>query len=478
MSKRFPIRITKSGDNNQETYRFSVLDPETKDLLFERVVDTEDLDAMKQTALALRQALPDFADDEREAMAKLLDALIKAQQKAGTRPDAPPSKTQATILVELAGDMTFFHDPDSVPYATIAVKGHKENHLIKSKAFGRHLRRLFYEQEDRAPSSQAFQDALGVLEGKAVFDGEQHELHLRMAEHDGNYYIDLGDPEWQVVRISPGGWEVVATAPVKFRRPGRGMLALPRPERGGNINTLRRFVNFSNDAEGDKDWALLLAWLVATLKPTGPYPIYIANGEHGSAKSTVARVLKALVDPSKLSTRSQPRNEQDLMIAANGNWIISLDNISRLPQWLSDALCRLSTGSGFGTRELYTNEGEAIFEGQRPIIINGITDVAASGDILDRAIGKTFEQISEDARMTEAEFWAAFNAEKPGIFGALLDAVAVGLQRAESVRVSKLPRMADFALWNIAVEPGLGLADGAFMSAYAGNRKEINEVAL
>lgn len=40
------------------------------------------------------------------------------------------------------------------------------------------------------------------------------------------------------------------------------------------------------------------------------------------------------------------------MIAANNSWCLAYDDLSHVPPWLSDALCRLSTGGGFATREL------------------------------------------------------------------------------------------------------------------------------
>jgi hypothetical protein len=128
------------------------------------------------------------------------------------------------------------------------------------------------------------------------------------------------------------------------------MLPLPYPREGGSITSLRGFVNVAND----DDWALLLAWLVAAFRPHGPYPVLVLHGEQGSAKSTVARVLRALVDPGTASLRSEPRDARDLIISATNGWCVALDNLSHLPVWLSDAICSLATGGGFGTRELFT----------------------------------------------------------------------------------------------------------------------------
>src|SRR5436305_515316 len=83
----------------------------------------------------------------------------------------------------------------------------------------------------------------------------------------------------------------------------------------------------------------------------------------------LGRLLRSLVDPSVTPLRSEPREVRDLMIAATSGWVVALDNLSRLPQWLSDSLCRLSTGGGFATRELYTDSDEVLFDAQRPALL-------------------------------------------------------------------------------------------------------------
>ena len=79
-----------------------------------------------------------------------------------------------------------------------------------------------------------------------------------------------------------------------------------------------------------------------------------------------------------------------------------------------------------------------------------------------------------DARRPEAELRAAFDAARPRILGALLDAVVQGLRRLPDTKLERLPRMADFALWASACEPAIW-PPGTFWSAYCGNRDEAIE---
>src|SRR5262249_52976346 len=160
--------------------------------------------------------------------------------------------------------------------------------------------------------------------------------------------------------------------------------------------------------------------------------------------TTAAEMLRGLIDPSITPTRSPPRDERDLAIAANNGHIIALDNLSHVPPWLSDALCRLATGGGYATCQLYSDTDEVLLAGQRPVIITSIEDVVTRGDLADRSLAKTLAPIPEDHRRTDAELRAAYDAARPGIVGALLDRVAHGLRRLPSVRLDRLPRMADY----------------------------------
>jgi hypothetical protein len=112
------------------------------------------------------------------------------------------------------------------------------------------------------------------------------------------------------------------------------------------------------------------------------------------------------------------------MIAATNGLVQALDNLSSLPDWLSDALCRPSTGGGFATRELYTNAEEAIFNTVRPLIINGIEDVVERPDLHDRCLTLVCPYIPPEQRRDEEQFWKDFEITRPRILGALLDAVA------------------------------------------------------
>ena len=387
-----------------------------------------------------------------------LDNLIA--KESGDMGGRGPS--QADVLVELAKAAELFHNPDGTGFADLDVNGHRETWPICSKGFRRWLARRYYEETAGAPSSEALHAALNVIEAKAHFDAIERAVHVRIGSLDGKLYLDLGDDTWRAVEIDKSGW--VDKPPARFRR-AAGMQALPVPVSGGSVEKLRTFLN----VQSDTDFVLVVAWALAVLRDRGPYPVIVLSGEQGSAKSTFSSILRALVDPNTAPLRALSREDRDLFITASNNHVLAFDNVSALPAWLSDTLCRLATGGGFAIRQLYTDQDEVLFKALRPVILNGIEDIVARPDLADRALFLTLEPIPEERRRPEAEIWDAFEAERPRILGALLDAVVVGLRRLSETRLPKLPRMADFALWGTACEGALWPA-GTFFSAYCGNR--------
>ena len=385
-------------------------------------------------------------------------------------------RSQATQLLELVADVEFFHTADDVAYARIERDGHHEVWPLGSKSLRAWLSRRFHQAYGRAAGGQALRDALDVLMGRALFEGPECPVYVRVAGDGNDIYLDLGDPIRQAVKITATGWEIVADPPVRFRRP-KGLLRLPMPVRGGTVDQLRRFVNVRDDDQ-DSQWRLFVGCLVAAFRPNGPYPILALNGEHGSAKSTTAKIHRRLIDPNKSVTRAAPRDERDLAIAATNGAVISLDNLSTVTDWLSDTLCRVSTGLGFSTRTLYENDEETLFDACRPIVINGIGVLGTRSDLLDRTIELELPRIPDDRRQDEAQFWAAFDREQPAILGALLDAVSGAIGQLDTVNLERAPRMADFARWVVAAEPALGWPSGSFLKAYTGNRDAIHEIAL
>src|SRR5271169_3115419 len=399
----------------------------------------------------------------------MLGEPIRLDQPAGQGGSA----ADRLMGLVLESGIEFFHDPDQHGWASLRVDGHWENHPIRSRPFQLFLLRTYYRETGESPGAQAIRATLELFEAKALFDGEESSINLRVASHQGNLYLDLCDRAWRAVEIDAEGWRIVDRPPPRFHRT-RGSQPLPTPERGGGLDELRRFLNV--DHQG---WTLIKAFLVAALRPSVPCPILVAKGEQGAGKTTACRIISALIDPRTGSLRGVPREVRDLIAAARNSWLVCFDNLSHLPEELADAACRLATGGGFGGRELYSDHDEAILDATRPMVFNAIPDLgAARPDFLDRAVIVEFLDMKPELRRYEAQFWSEFSERRPQILGALLDAAVAGLQNLPQVKLERPPRLADFALWASACEEALGMQPGEAMTACGANCTEARDLAL
>src|SRR6266545_3572690 len=366
---------------------------------------------------------------------------------AATTPGGGKPESIATELVALAaaryelgtsslGEPFAVARPEHGPYVARMLRGGQASLRAELAA-------VYADLHQRAPSSSALADAMQILEGRAM-RATPAALALRVARHGDGLVLDLGDPSGRVVVLGPGGWELAERSPVLFRRT-KLTSALPTPERGGDLGELRGLVNLS-----PASWPLALAWLVASLIPELPHPIPLLTGEQGAGKSTTARILTRLVDPSPAQLRTAPKDLEQWAVAAAGSWMVVLDNLSGVAPWLSDALCRAVTGDGMVRRALYENNDLAILAFRRVVVLTAIDAGALRGDLADRLV--LFDLDRPTRRRTDADLEAAFLAAWPRLTSALLDLACDTLAVMPGIRLEDPPRMADFAAVVAAVD--------------------------
>jgi hypothetical protein len=418
----------------------------------------------------------DSSDDDNIVQFPATEAERRAMRKL-----QQDQERQRLVNVFVDNDRALFHDPNGVAYADIIINGHRETWPVKSKEFRscyigylqRQLARLVSEGSilamgvKLAMSKNAVNAAINDFEIRAISStATVRSVYVRVAGHGNDIYVDLCNANWEAVRVTAAGWNIVTDPPVRFRR-ARGMKPLPHPEHGGSIETLRPFLNVTTD----QDFAMAVGWLVAAMRPNGPYPILNLYGEHGSAKSYFFKVLRALFDPHTVMVSRLPLSSRDLFIAAGNSHMQMFGNVSKITDAMSDDLCRLATGEGARTRALFTDKDEALFDGERPIGIEGIARTVDRPDLLSRSIVLVIEPLAEF--VSQRELWAKFEGSRASIFGALLTLVAQGVDKLPATRLTNAPpRMADFTLWAVAC----GIAK--FESAYARNRQAAIDVML
>ncbi|WP_216830731.1 phage NrS-1 polymerase family protein [Alkalihalobacterium elongatum] len=444
--------------------------------------DKQRMDRMFRQTLLYRPKWDEFRGNQTYGELTINKAVGESSFQQVPQQNAKKEKmSQAEKLVEIAQQAEYFVTPEGNTYAKFSVNNHFENCDVESKRFNQWLRLKYSEETKRIPSKQAIQDAINQLVAVASFGfSSKKPVHVRIAGDFNKIYVDLANDLWQAVEITADGWRIIDNPPVNFKRVQGLQKPLPYPVSGGDVKEIKDFVNVTDD-----EWPLFISYVVSCFHPEGPYPLLVFQGGQGSAKSTHSRIVKSLIDPSEAMLRSLPKDEKGIALAANNNWCPAFDNLSGLSSSLSDALCRLSTGGSLADKKLYTDDIEQIFTMKRPVILNGIDDIAERGDLADRAVVINLPRILKEDRRAESELWNNFADAQPRILGALFDCISSALRNLPHVQLKENPRMIDFARWATAAEESCGLQPGEFMKSYSQNQEknaytsiENDEIAL
>jgi len=372
----------------------------------------------------------------------------KQQQKSG-REGPPASKVLITIAEHVfsmartaAGEALAI--PKKAPHLVRPLRG--------SGGFRQYLAMRFFEATGKVAPSSALTDAINVLEGRALWEGRLvPEPGLRVFR-DGRQriYVDHGTPECRCTIIGPDpdndeeADHYICDMPmgVEFKRTElTGPMV--RPEgygTCGEAETLRALFGMSEES-----FWLLTGWMVAAFIPDIPHPILTFTGEQGTGKSTLARFIVQTIDPSPAPLRTAPKDVEQLVVTMSGSWVVAYDNISSIPPWLSDALCRAVTGDGMVRRKLYTDGDLAVTAYRRCVILTSIHPGALRGDLADRLLPIELERIPAHRRRLDAELEEKLDGKRPFLLGWLFALVAKVLCEIDNVKLDSMPRMADFA---------------------------------
>lgn len=343
--------------------------------------------------------------------------------------DSHQDNNQDLILQAAQAACQFHHDANGRGVAIIEIEGHREVHLIDSQSFKKWLRAAVFKAHRMGIPDQAMNTAIATLNAIGNHEGNLVEVHLRSAKLGDAYYIDLCDDEWRVVRVDSSGYSVVERSPVLFVRT-KGMRSLPYPSAPGQLEKLWEHINIPESRR-----ALVLAWLLDGFRPDTPYPVLELTGEMGSSKSTAQTRLRDLIDPNEVALRSKPKTVEDIYIAASNSYVVSYENLSHLTAEQQDALCIISTGGGYSTRQMYTNGDEFVMKSKCPIMLNGINPVASQPDLIERTISVELPSIPPQNRQddqTLAENWGRDCTE---IFSGLLTLFARALAGLSKVTI-------------------------------------------
>lgn len=380
------------------------------------------------------------------------------------------NETQAETIIRLVEEKgtVLFHDTAKDPYAAIMMDGHREVWAIDNGDFNIWLNSLYYSAEKRPAKKDSLSQAKEVLKAKAVFENTKAiPLDTRVMQSDNAFWYNLSNDNWSAVKITNEGWTTVDNPPILFRR-FRHQNSQVHPSADGDIKRILKYINLQ------ENHTLFLCWLVCCFVPNIPHAMPIFFGEKGAAKTTACTLLKKLIDPSALETLTIQRNPRSLAVNLQQHWFLPFDNVSRIDEETSDTLCRAITGGGIQQRKLFTDSDDYIFTFQKCLALNGINNVANRPDLLDRAILIELCRIKESNRRELTDLMADFEKDLPCILGGIFDTLSKAMRIYPTVKLDKLPRMADFARWGYAVGEALGGLGSEFLEQYHANQGKRN----
>ena len=387
-----------------------------------------------------------------------------------------PKRSYADIVIEqaLSYNDVFFHN--SVEETFVAVDKDKfyEVYRLEDKKYQMLIRKRFYDELGKAISKDNISQAIGVLEAKALYEGDELEVYKRCAEVDGVTYYDLCNKESTIIRIDENGWSIDESKQILFIRKNN-MSEQVMPE---YYEELLELLDKHFRFKSEEDRILHAVSLVTRLISDIPHPIEVIHGEKGASKTTTMRKNRSLIDPSPRDVISIPKAIQDLAITISNNYMPCFDNLDNISSDKSDLFCIASTGGGYSKRKLYSNDDESIVSFKSRITLNGINVIATKADLLDRCIVLTLDRIPEDERKEERLVWDSFNKDKPMILGAMFDVLSKAKRIYKTVNLTKLGRMADFTRWGYAVAEACGIGGEKFLEAYLNNQRKANQEAV
>jgi hypothetical protein len=405
--------------------------------------------------------------------------ILKHVQKDEENKSSSPKTKQSEIIIEIAKKMCkqFFHDQFNTAYAVVVLGDHTEVIALDNKRFKNYICGIYYETKNSVPNAESIKGAINVLKYEADFKGDMIPLQLRVASYDSDDSIlyDLTNKDWDIVRITAEGWNI-EKSPIIFRRYSN---QLPQvfPSRDYEQDVFDQFINLVN-VKDDDNKLLLKCYIIALFVPGIQKAIQMLHGDQGAAKTTFQELEKMLVDPSSILTLAFPRDTNEFIQKLAHNYIAYFDNVSHIPDWISDILCRAVTGSGFSKRQLWTDDDDIVYNFIRCVGFNGINLAATKADLLDRGLIIQLSKISKKDRRLRSDILSEFYELRPKLLGYIFNILVKVLGTMSSVELDELTRMADFAKICETISRCMGNKDNAFIDAYNRNIQLQTEQVL
>lgn len=411
-----------------------------------------------------------------ESELKSIWKSVSKYENKGFQDILEKKESQADQLIKIIlkkEGLELFKDERDSSFISLYINGHRETWKCNSQTIKDLLSFEFFSQKGKAVGSDVIKNVVSVLEGKAKFIGGKKRLDNRTSFKDDILWYDLTNKDWQAVKVTADGWNIVNEPPIIFKRFSHHHSQV-FPATNGNAELILNYVNIKNE----KHRLLLVVFIISCFIPDFPHPALGISGSQGSAKSTLSKLLRKIIDPSLLEVVNLPKDQKELIQKLDHHYFTFFDNISFISEDTSDSLCKAITGSGFSKRVLYTDDDDIIYNFMRCIGLNGISVVATRPDLLERSILIELDRIEEAERKQEKDIYEKFNKDLPLILGGIFNVLAKALEIKPAIKLNKLPRMADFMVWGCAITEALGYSKDNFINAYESNIEDQTKVAL
>lgn len=400
-----------------------------------------------------------------------LEALLQSVQKKAKLYSHARPETQA--LLELTQGTRLLVDEHYEPYIVFESPEKRMVVGVLTAEFKRHLSALYQNKYSRAPQRVALAEAVREIETRAAAEGVVGIVHLRRAMTEDGLWLDLGDNLGRVVQIANEGWRVLRNAPVYFRR-YRHQLPLPVPEAGGDAELFRGMLPVTDPG----DLMLLMAWLIAAYNPIIPVPMLVLTGPKGSGKTTLARILRRLIDPSRAEIMGLPA-EAVFAQVLDHHALPVFDNLGQLTARQANLLCRAVTGLSLVKRRNYTDSDDVILGERRPMIVTALEAPSDAPDWMDRALVLRLAPIQRQVRFEEVRIMGMFEKQQAKFLGLMMSRLSAAYAFYRTMPLPQgLPRMADFAVWGQAMAASTGADPKMFLAALERNSYFQNEALL
>lgn len=403
----------------------------------------------------------------------------------GSPSAASPDKNIENNIITENTELCNNREISSYPSYTVIEKPLRRlvNYKINHKNFKMYLSTLMFSIEEKVPNNEALNATINLISGKCLIEGKQCFLFNRVAPaKNGGIWIDMSDQNWRAILVTSEGWSIENEPPILFKRYSHQLpLTLPvKLTDEQQKEYALKLLDYINIPSNDSSTKLaFMCAVISYLIPNISHPMIVLHGPQGTAKSTVFKLIKRLIDPSSLELLSLPKDERELVQQLDHHWFAPYDNLTGMPNWASDTFCKAVTGGGLSIRELYSNDDDMIYNFKRCVGLNGINPAARRGDLLDRTILISVEPIPNEKKKTDQELDTAFNKDKPYILGGILGVLSKALAIYPTVQVKGgYQRLADFNKYGCAIAQALGFTQEDFIQAYAEKVETQNEEAI